>query len=189
MDFQKPKQEELANLLAEKHRNFIKDYRKEYDILDRIAVLKEKKEQLSYWIDDSKGNPPLHQKYLQAKENTDAEVNKLGEELKNLYSSKTKKFGPTETDSKGRHKWLKTQITSHEEGETYWKNKITEIGQAGTQKEKAAEAAKAAAAISAQRKAKLLKKPAKKPVKSARSRKKKAEKTEKPAETPAAKTE
>ena len=189
MDFEKPKQEELANLLVEKHRNFAKDYRREYDILDRIAVLKEKREQLLYWIDDSKNNPEAHQKHLSAKDNTDQEVTKLHDELKGIYASKSKKFGPPETDTKGRHKWLKGQISANEEAETFWKNKITEIQTSGTKKEKTAEAAKQAAAIAAQRKAKLVKKIQKKMPKAGKPRKKPVkEKVEKTTDSPVEKS-
>jgi hypothetical protein len=185
MDFEKPKQEELANLLVEKHRNFVKEYRREYDILDRIAVLKEKREQLLYWIDDSKDNPEAHQKHLTAKANTDNEVVKLHDELKAMYSSKTKRFGPPEADAKGRHKWLKGQITANEEAENFWKNKIIEIQTSGTRKEKDAEAAKQAAAVAAQRKAKLVKKTHKKMPKAGKHRKKAVkEKAEKGHDSP-----
>jgi hypothetical protein len=189
MDFEKPKQEELANLLVEKHKNFIKDYRREYDILDRIAVLKEKREQLLYWIDDSKGNPEAHQKHLSAKENTDKEVLKLQDELKGMYASKSKRFGPSDTDPKARHKWLKAQITANEEAENFWKNKIVEIQSSGTVKEKAAEVAKHAAAVAAQRKAKLVKKTHKKMPKAGKHRKKTVkDKVEKAVEAPVEKT-
>lgn len=190
MDFQKPKKEELAALLVEKHRNFIRDYKREYEILDRIAVLKEKKEQLIYWIEDSKNNPELHQKYKNAKENTEKEEAKLIEELRNLYSSKSRKFGPPETDSKARYKWLKSQITSHEEAEKFWANKILELQKEGEVKAKAEEAAKAAAKEA--RKAKIARKQAEKEKKQktpkAKTRKKsvKTEKTQsesKPKET------
>lgn len=180
MDFQKPKKEELATLLVEKHRNFSRDYRREYDVLDRIAVLKEKKEQLIYWIDDSKGNAELHQKYINAKENADKEEAKLHDELKNLYSSKSRKFGPPEADSKARYKWLKTQINSHEDAEKFWKNKIIEMQREGEIKAKADEAAKASAAKEA-RKAKIAKKQAEKKQKTPKTKTRKKAKAEKAA--------
>ena len=119
--------EELSNLLVEKHKNFIKEYRKEYDALERIAILKEKHEQLDYWVKDSKDNPTLHEKYLQLEKASDKELASLQQELKSVYESSTRNYGPSENDPKARYAWLKTQIKLHEEGQTYWTGKSKEF--------------------------------------------------------------
>jgi hypothetical protein len=127
MSSQKLTKAELSNLLAEKHKNYIKEYKKEYDILDRLAILKEKREQLDFWVNDSKDNAEQHKKYLSAKEAAESEFLRLTEELKAVYSAGHGRIGPSESDPKGRYKWLKGQITAHEEGASYWDNKIKEI--------------------------------------------------------------
>jgi len=120
--------EELTNLLVEKHKNFVKEYRKEYDSLERISVLKEKQEQIAYWLKDSKDSPVQNQKYQQASKATEKEMSTLQQELKSLYESKaSRNFGPPETDPKARYAWLKNQIKLHEESLSYWETKKKEI--------------------------------------------------------------
>lgn len=130
MASQKLAKEDLSNLLLEKHENFVKEYRREYDTLDRLFVLKEKKEQLGYWVDESKTNPSQHEKYLQAMKNTENELSSLAAELKSIKETSPRSYGPPESDQKARHKWLKAQITTHEEAKAYWANKIKEIAEA-----------------------------------------------------------
>jgi hypothetical protein len=134
MTSQKLAKEDLSQLLVEKHQNFITGYKREYDILDRLFVLKEKREQLRYWVDESKTNPAQHEKYLLAMKNNEEELSKLSEELKSLKETSHRSFGPSESDPKARHKWLKAQITGHEEGASYWTNKIKEIADAKNRK-------------------------------------------------------
>ena len=66
MSSQKLTKAELSGMLVEKHKNFIKEYRKEFDILDRIAILKEKREQLDFWVKDSKDIPEQQRRLLKA---------------------------------------------------------------------------------------------------------------------------
>jgi len=94
MASQKLTKEDLSRLLVEKHRNFINEYKREYDILDRLFVLKEKREQLGYWVDESKSNPSHHEKYLQAVNNTEKELTALSNELKSLREASHRNFGP-----------------------------------------------------------------------------------------------
>ena len=129
MASQKLTKEDLSQLLVEKHRSFITEYKREYDILDRLFVLKEKKEQLGYWVDESKTNPQAHEKYLSAMKNAENELSGLSNDLKALKETSHRSFGPSESDPRARHKWLKAQITGHEEGAGYWTNKIKELSE------------------------------------------------------------
>lgn len=133
MASQKLAKEDLSQLLVEKHKNFITGYKREYDILDRLFVLKEKKEQLGYWVEESKSNPSQHEKYQQVMDNTEKELASLSEEHK-LLKETSHRFGPSESDPRARHKWLKAQITGHDEALAYWTNKIKEIADAKTHK-------------------------------------------------------
>jgi hypothetical protein len=122
--------EELANLLMEKHRNYTKEYKKEYDALERISVLKEKQEQIQYWVKDSKDNPAQNQKYQAIAKATEKEMSTLQQDLRSLYESKAgRNYGPSESDPKARHTWLKTQIKLQEEAGTYWEGKKKEIAE------------------------------------------------------------
>jgi len=143
MASQKLTKEDLSRLLVEKHRNFINEYKREYDILDRLFVLKEKREQLGYWVDESKSNPSHHEKYLQAVNNTEKELTALSNELKSLREASHRNFGPSDNDPRARHKWLKAQITEHEKAIAYWDNKTKELADAKNQKkeEKAVQSA------------------------------------------------
>jgi hypothetical protein len=169
MNLEKIDKEDLSNLLVEKHKNFIKDYKKEYDILDRIAILKEKKEQLEYWVQDSKDNPAKNQKYLQAAKDVEKEFSNLTAELKSLYeSSPSRVSGSIDSDHKARHKWLKGQIALQDEALNYWTAKIKEVSEAKKQKEEAKDSQ------APLKKVKKIKKDTKKIVKSVKSGKKKA---------------
>lgn len=130
MSSQKLTKAELSNLLVEKHGNFIRDLKKEFDVLDRMAILKEKKEQLDFWVKDSQDNPEQLKKHLLAREIAQNEFSQLNEELKALHSS-GRRMGPQESDVKSRHNWLKNQITVHEEALSYWGAKIRELSEAG----------------------------------------------------------
>jgi len=169
MNLQKIDKVDLSNLLVEKHANLIKDYTKEYDILDRIAILKEKKEQLEFWVQDSKDNPAKNQKYLQAAKDVEKEFSMLTTELRALYeSSPGRAGGSMEGDHKVRHKWLKGQITLQEEARNYWEAKIKEFSEGKKQKEEVKDSQ------APLKKVKRVKKETKKGVKSVKSGKKKA---------------
>jgi|GEM_PF-712245 len=121
---------ELSNLLVEKHQKFIEEYKKEFDILDRIFVLKEKQDQLEYWLHDSKDDPEKNQKYLKAMRAADKELLKLNEELKVLYSSnsnETQTHNVSKTNLKGRYNLLKNRIEMHKEAITYWDKKLKDL--------------------------------------------------------------
>jgi hypothetical protein len=171
MASQKLAKEDLSQLLVEKHQNFITEYKREYDILDRLFVLKEKKEQLRYWVDESKTNPAQHEKYQTAMNNTEQEIARLSEELKSLKETSPRSFGPSESDPKARHKWLKAQITGHEEGVSFWTNKIKEIADAKKHK-KEEKGAQAHGSEVAKKVRKVVKKP-KKSTKATKASKKK----------------
>lgn len=117
--------EGLSNLLMEKHQGFIAEYKKEFDILDRLFVLKEKQDQLEYWLHDSKDDLEKNQKYLQAMKVADKELLKLNEELTTLYSS-TGSTAP-ETSHNTRHKLLEDKIGMHKEALDYWNEKLQEL--------------------------------------------------------------
>lgn len=120
---------ELSNLLVEKHQKFITEYKKEFDILDRIFVLKEKQDQLEYWLHDSKDDPEKNQKYLKAMRAADKELLKLNEELKVLYSSnsnETETPNVSKTHPKSRYNLLKDKIEMHKEAMDYWDEKLQE---------------------------------------------------------------
>ncbi len=171
MASQKLAKEDLSQLLVEKHQTFITEYKREYDILDRLFVLKEKKEQLRYWVDESKTNPAQHEKYQLAMKNNEQELSRLSEELKSLKEASHRSFGPSESDPKARHKWLKAQIAGHEEGTAYWTNKIKEIADAKNHK-KDEKGAQASVSEIAKKARKVVKKP-KKVVKAPKAAKKK----------------
>ncbi|MBN2250901.1 MAG: hypothetical protein JW724_02350 [Candidatus Altiarchaeota archaeon] len=128
MDYQKLTKEELSNLIVEKHKNFLSEYRKEFDILERLSVLKEKQDQLEHWVRDSRENPPQNQKYLQAMKAADKEFSGLKAELKSLYECNPAiNINNFENDSKNRYKWLRNQITTHEEALNYWTERTCEL--------------------------------------------------------------
>lgn len=170
MASQKLSKEDLSQLLVEKHRNFIAEYKREYDIIDRLFVLREKKEQLRYWLDESKANPGQYEKYLQAMDNTEKEISSLTDELKSLKETSRRTFGPSDSDSSARHKWLKAQIAAHEEALSYWTNKIKEI--ADSKNPKKEEKTLNATGSEVTKKPRKIVKKQKKPVKAAKTAKK-----------------
>ncbi len=122
--------EELANLLLEKHKTFTKEYKKEYDALERITVLREKQEQVQYWLKDSKDNPVQNQKYQVISKSTEKELSTLQQDLISLYESKAgRNYGPSESDPKARHTWLKSQIKLQEDAGAYWDGRKKEISE------------------------------------------------------------
>ena len=168
MNLQKITKEDLSRHLVEKHKNLMKDYKKEYDILDRIAILKEKKEQLEFWVHDSRDNPAKNQKYVQAAKDADKDYSMLVSELKSLYESGPgRSTGALESDHRARHKWLKSQITLQEEALNCWAQKTKEFSEGKKPKEEARDVRVPLKRV------KKVKKEAKKVVKSVKSGKKK----------------
>lgn len=130
---------ELSNLLVEKHQKFIAEYKKEFDILDRIFVLKEKQDQLEYWLHGSKDDPEKNQRYLKAMRAADKELLKLNEELKALYSSnsnETETPNVSKINLKDRYNLLKNRIEMHKEAITYWDEKLQELSKEKRTKKK-----------------------------------------------------
>lgn len=114
-------------MLIEKHQKFISEYKKEFDIIDRIFVLKEKQDQLEYWLHDSKDDPEKNQKYLKAMRAADKELLKLNDELNVLYTSNSNGTpNVPKANSKSRYNWLKNKIETHKEAMAYWDEKLQE---------------------------------------------------------------
>ena len=138
--------EMLAKKLVEKHTNFIKNYKKEFDILERISVLKEKQDQLEYWL-CSDNDPNEYQKHLRDMEVADRELLNLNSDLMKVHDSPDStgsKNSTGDSDSgngnnisdkpKVRYNWLKQQILRHEDSMDYWKGRYNDLIKAGGKK-------------------------------------------------------
>jgi len=95
----------LAQLLVSKHDNLMKRYSLELSVGERVSVLREKKDQLKYWV-SSKKTDEVRLKELAAVE----------DELKKLENSGLLK--PV-----SYYKDLKSKISEHSEAKNFWSEK------------------------------------------------------------------
>jgi hypothetical protein len=137
--------EKLANVLVRKHRNFLTQYKKEFELLDKIKILEDKQEQLEHWLNSAK-DAKEEDIYIKELEQTDNEILKLNEELKKLRDVTT--IAPNSSAAnngedninngfflKNRYKWLKNQISVEEQTLSYWAERYKKYKAIGGGKE------------------------------------------------------
>lgn len=101
----------LAELIAAKHERLIGEYSSKVSGLERINVLKEKLDQLDYWIQNNDKHDYIEKK-IQEKKRTEQELQEL---QKNV------------TDEDRRlYNTFKTKIKDHQQALQYWRNKMKE---------------------------------------------------------------
>ena len=103
----------LSKKLVDKHQNFLKQYKKEFDLLGKIIVLEEKKDQLEHWANTT-SDEKTAQKFLKDKESADKKLMKLADELKKISSE------GTSPRLKERHSLLKKELRNHRKALDYW---------------------------------------------------------------------
>ncbi|HIE34493.1 MAG TPA: hypothetical protein EYP86_05080 [Candidatus Altiarchaeales archaeon] len=110
---EKLESKKLAKLLIDKHHKFLNEYRKEFDLLDRLIVLRERQEQLDYWIESTRyEDTKKYRKYLKQKKITDKEISELKKKINDIT--------PNTSISEKRHEFLLTAIKNHRLALDYW---------------------------------------------------------------------
>ena len=122
-------EKKLAKKLIEKHQTFVENYKKEFDIFQRISILKEKQDQLEHWL-CSENNLDEDQKYFREMELADKELLKLNRELEKLYDSDSDSNKILDEPRK-RYNWLKKKISEHEDSMKYWKERYGDLTKKG----------------------------------------------------------
>ena len=106
MDYDKVKTEDLPKTLIEKHERMLEESKRAHENIGRIRILTEKLDQISHWVEDSKGKQK--QAHMKLLDDAKDELDKLRGEA---------------TSSKINGKELEKKIKSHEEALAYWKKK------------------------------------------------------------------
>ena len=96
----------LTEALIEKHDRLIQEYSDSMEGLERLAVLKEKKDQLEYWVDSDGA-----ENFLKELSSTKKELEKLE---KNLIATDLR---PNE---------LRKRVSDHVQSKKYWVKKLKE---------------------------------------------------------------
>lgn len=104
-------EQKLCDMLIEKHRKFLENYKREFDIRHRLIVLREKKDQLEHWLKDSEDDAKKHRVYAKRLKVTNQNVLKLEKELEKFQNA---------LDEKERYKTLKKKIDMHSKALNYW---------------------------------------------------------------------
>lgn len=107
----------LSKILVSKHKKILQKYKKEFETLDRIRVIKDKQELLEHWL-KSANNQDEEGKYIKELEVADAELSKLNDEL-------LKNYGEI-FNTKEHYNSLKNKIKIEEQAILYWKEKSRE---------------------------------------------------------------
>lgn len=106
MDLEKLTEESLAKKVLEKHEKFLRQYRRKLKDMERLAMLEDKIDQLSHWMEN---NGEDASKLSSRKEKTEQELIDLESRLGAYSHRKT-------IDVKGK-------IKEHENASAFWKNK------------------------------------------------------------------
>ena len=109
---EKLERKKLAKLLIDKHHKFLNEYREEFELLDRLIVLNERQEQLSYWIESTRyDNAKKYKKYLKQKKITDKEISELKKKIDDMSDT---------SNPDKRHEFLSIAIKDHRSALDYW---------------------------------------------------------------------
>ncbi|MEM4347298.1 MAG: hypothetical protein QW802_01765 [Candidatus Altiarchaeota archaeon] len=106
--------ERLVRELIKKHKNFLEEYRKRFEFLERMRILKDKQEQIEHWLSKSK-NSEEEEKYIKELQDVDKELEILRKEL-NLEDKTNEKIS--------EHSILKNKIVNEENAIAYWEEKL-----------------------------------------------------------------
>ncbi|HEX54871.1 MAG: hypothetical protein DRO90_00510 [Candidatus Altiarchaeales archaeon] len=106
----------LAKLLIDKHHRFLKKYRRELEVLERVVLLMEKEEQLEYWakVAYEDGDDEGYEKFLKQRELTDKKISQSIGELKRINPDIKK------NEFKKRHSFLLKSMKEHRSALDYW---------------------------------------------------------------------
>lgn len=107
MDYSKITTEELPKKLVEKHNRMLLESKTALQQIDRIRILEEKADQLSHWVDESKGKK--REEYLGRWDASRSELDKIKSGLS--------------LPSKVSVKDLESKVAEHEKAIEYWKKK------------------------------------------------------------------
>jgi len=127
---------QLSKKLLEKHRGFMENYQREFDIRHKISVMGEKRDLLEHWIssaEDDGSTDYEHGKYLKEKDSVDSEILSLKKELQNIMLNDTN--NESKTESKKRYTFLEEQMKLHKEAIDYWNDKVRELSRVTAKKE------------------------------------------------------
>lgn len=106
--------EKLARELIKKHKNFLENYKKRFELFERMRILKDKQEQIEHWLNISK-NSNEENRYIEELQEIDKELEILRKEL-NLKDKTSGKIG--------EHSILKNKISNEETAIVYWEEKL-----------------------------------------------------------------
>lgn len=107
---------DLALELVAKHEKFVENFRREYEILERVDILEEKRDQLSHWLNSEEhgmNNDKISESYKQVEK----EINDLFEE----YEQKMGSFQQVKPSA--RRGFLESRIQKHEKALNYWEKR------------------------------------------------------------------
>jgi len=116
----------LSKNLVKKHKNYLKQYSREHELLGRVSILEEKKDQLNHWVETSDDESADTKKIIQQKKTVEAELKKLSSEYEK-YNKPTDKINYSSKKNE-----LSQLIKKHEEAINYWKNKNKEYSKKKT---------------------------------------------------------
>ncbi len=111
----------LSKSLVKKHKELIKGYEVEYELLDRISILEEKKDQIDYWVESSEEGGKGSRKIKKQKKMVDSELLELKKDLGERAGSSDN------ANVKKRLTTLRNMIEEHNKALDYWKNKNKEL--------------------------------------------------------------
>jgi len=111
--------EKLSRALVRKHKKFLEEYKREFEILEKIRVLEDKEEQIEHWLNLTK-NTKEEDKYIKELEEADKELDLLKKELKKIRK------GLGKDNNERNYFLLKSKIKNEENALLYWKEKIKE---------------------------------------------------------------
>ncbi len=98
----------IVNILIEKHDRFISEYSSDMERWERINMLKEKRDQLLYWIEDDKEG-----KFSQEFEDCSKELEGLEDQMS--------------ISSLAQYKNNKQAVASHKVAKKYWLKALKEL--------------------------------------------------------------
>ncbi len=113
----------LCKILVRKNKKFLGEYQREFELLNKIKVMKEKQDLLEYWLNSSQSSKKENG-YLKELEKVDKELEKLKDE----YAFFSENDGFDDNYLKNRHKFLKEKIKAKEKAIPYWRGKSKEDG-------------------------------------------------------------
>jgi len=117
---------QLSRKLLEKHRRMLGDYRREFEIRQKVSVLNEKGDLLAHWIksaeEDGSGG---YEKHKRDKEMVGHEISSLTTELKDMTLQEVR--DESKDESVKRYSFLGERINAHKEAIEYWNGRVKEL--------------------------------------------------------------